>query len=65
MVEKTYTISAGGTPIYEIVYDPDGGTTVTVRDAEGVSEQRESIKLLASVIPTLVDALTEVHGAMS
>lgn len=56
MPEKVHVIEAGSKPCLEVVESEDG-VSVIIRDAEN---HKESIVLMRSVIPTLVNVLREI-----
>lgn len=65
MPETVRTIRAGSSAVYEVVYDPDGGTSVTIRHAENATTNSQSVNLVYSALPTLADILREVHAEMA
>jgi hypothetical protein len=56
MAEKVRTISAANEPFCEVAFDPEG-TTITIRHAEGSTENPQEIILPHSIAGTLADAL--------
>ncbi len=56
MAERIQTISAGSTPIYEII-ECDDGVSVIIREAENHDHH---VTLASSVIPTLIQMLQRI-----